>query len=155
MLEAIWLVREDEYSVTAASKLITSVKKNEVPRMTLRDREAWRAPSLGQATEVELWGGGGACVPSSSIHWRESGRILCSHTVSPGGRMIGWDMIESAASRTVGMAGSRWKSLQTSSSLDEVKGFLEKCGSLVPGLANFWWQWWAQPDEMGLSPAFL
>jgi hypothetical protein len=54
MLEEIRLVREDGYSVTAASKLITTVKKNEVPRMTLRDREAWRVPSLGQATEVEL-----------------------------------------------------------------------------------------------------
>ncbi len=41
MLEAIRLVREDEYSVTAVSKLINSVMKNEVPRMTLRDREAW------------------------------------------------------------------------------------------------------------------
>ncbi len=70
MLEAIRLVRKDEYSVTAASKLTTSVKKNEVPRMrmTLGGREAWRAPSLGQATGVELRGGGGACVQSSSIH---------------------------------------------------------------------------------------
>ncbi len=41
MLEAIRLVREDEYSVTAASKLINSVMKNEVPFTTLRGREAW------------------------------------------------------------------------------------------------------------------
>ncbi len=54
MLEEIRLVWEDGYSVTAASKLINSMMKNEVPCMTLRVREAWRAPSLGQATEVEL-----------------------------------------------------------------------------------------------------
>jgi len=38
MLEAMRLVREEELSIKAASKYINSVKKNEVPRMTLSDR---------------------------------------------------------------------------------------------------------------------
>ena len=54
MLEAMRLVREEEYSIKAASKLINSVKKNEVPQMTLRDRlkRPGKNPPLGRPQEL-------------------------------------------------------------------------------------------------------
>jgi hypothetical protein len=55
MLVAMRLVREEEYIIKAASKLINSVKKNEVPRMTLSDRlkRPGENPPFLQAPGVE------------------------------------------------------------------------------------------------------
>jgi hypothetical protein len=54
MLEAMRLVREEELSIKAASKYINSVKKNEVPRMTLSDRlkRPGENPPLGRPQEL-------------------------------------------------------------------------------------------------------
>ncbi len=55
MMEAICLVREEEFSIKAASRHLNSNKQNEVPRMTLSDRLKSRAPketpSLGRPQE--------------------------------------------------------------------------------------------------------
>jgi hypothetical protein len=54
MLEAMRLVREEEYSMKAASKLINRVKKNEVPRITLSNRlkRPDENPPLGRPQEL-------------------------------------------------------------------------------------------------------
>jgi len=56
MLEAIRLVREDEFSINAASKFINGAKLNPVPRMTLSDRLKTQTPTaqplLGRPQEL-------------------------------------------------------------------------------------------------------
>lgn len=52
VLEAIRLVKEEEYCIKAAAKLLNDRKQNEVPRMTLSDRlhkpNSDEKPSLGR-----------------------------------------------------------------------------------------------------------
>jgi hypothetical protein len=54
MLEAMRLVREEEYSIKTTSKLINSVRRNEVPYMTLSDRlkRPGENPPLGRPQEL-------------------------------------------------------------------------------------------------------
>jgi transposase-like protein len=54
MAEAVRLVKEEDYSISAASVATNSVKKNAVPRMTLSDRLRMDKPnpSLGRPQEL-------------------------------------------------------------------------------------------------------
>lgn len=56
MLEAVRLVREEDYSIALAARAINMLKKNAVPRMTLSDRLTCeipaRQPALGRPQEL-------------------------------------------------------------------------------------------------------
>jgi hypothetical protein len=54
IVEAIRLVREEEFSIAAASSYINNVKTNIVPRMTLSDRlkKPYSHPALGRRNEL-------------------------------------------------------------------------------------------------------
>jgi hypothetical protein len=114
------LVREEEYRIKAASKLINSVKKNEVPRMTLSDRlkrpgenpPLSRPQELSRDVEEALVQCLEMCAefqyPLKKRDLQDlvqSYRITNSVKKRPGGRTIGQGTTGSGASRSGGVTG--------------------------------------------------